>query len=183
MEHSLFSAKTLNAIGLMGAFFASVLLYGCASPPSAGPAAAPPKAAENNALRNLRNEQKTLVFAPANSVSAPSGTIDLALKSRVEARWNALISGDLELAYKLMSANSRKIYSLADFRQDTKPGRWKRVTVVGAKCEEKELCLVTVGVVVGYRVKNAGEIDTEVLRSEDWIFSEGDWYFVRKIEL
>jgi hypothetical protein len=177
-----FASMGLNLPRLVTASLIALIVVGCAAPMEKTAEKSPAKSAVNLELRNQKNEQKSLVFPPAIAHDRPIGPVDSALKIRVEQKWNALVAGDLETAYKLMSANSRRIYTLGEFRQDTKVGRWKRASVLDAKCEQKDFCVVSVSVVVGFRIKNAGEVETDVLRAEDWVFSDGDWYFVRKIE-
>src|SRR5271169_399554 len=58
---------------------------------------------------------------------------------RAQARWQALIKGDLDGAYAFLSPASKKATSLAAYSASIKPGMWRTVKVDKVDCEA-ELC-------------------------------------------
>ena len=94
---------------------------------------------------------------------------------RAEARWQALIKGDVEGAYQYLSAGSKAATSLAVYKAKIKPGLWRKAKVDKVECEA-ELCKVQLTITYDYR--NMKGIET--LLPETWIIENGDaWYVYR----
>ena len=91
-----------------------------------------------------------------------------------QARWNALIAGDVSTAYTYLSPASKQTYSLELYRNSIRPGFWQKAEVKAVKCEP-EVCEVTLD--VSYRFRGA-PITTAL--KETWIRSGGTWAYVFK---
>jgi hypothetical protein len=91
-----------------------------------------------------------------------------------QARWNALIAGDVSTAYSYLSPASKEAYSLELYRNSIRPGFWQKAEVKAVKCEP-EVCEVTLD--VSYRFRRS-PITTAL--KETWIRSGGTWAYVFK---
>lgn len=91
---------------------------------------------------------------------------------RAQARWQALMKGDLDAAYAFLSPASKKATPLMDYARTIKPGMWRDVKVDKVNCEA-ELCKVQLAVT--YDAKMMKGITTPVW--ESWIIEDGSaWY-------
>jgi len=94
---------------------------------------------------------------------------------RAEARWQALIKGDLDTAYTFLSPGSKAATSLALYKGKVKPGIWRQARASSVKCEG-DVCNVTITIV--YDVKRMKGIETQL--AENWIIENGTpWYVYR----
>ena len=94
---------------------------------------------------------------------------------RAEARWQALIKGDVEAAYGFLSAGSKKVTPLVTYKGIIKPGMWRQAKAEKVECKE-ELC--TVQLAVTYDAKMMKGITTPIW--ETWIIEDGSaWYVYR----
>lgn len=102
------------------------------------------------------------------------------IKERVEKRWDALAQSRFDLAYGYETPTFRKTYSEASFR--SKYGthvRWLGAKAKNAKIEGE---VADIGVYIEHMVINAdgSAFKSETPIREKWIFTEGDWWFLRK---
>lgn len=94
---------------------------------------------------------------------------------RADARWQALIAGDLQKAYGLLSPTSRKTYTWEIYRGAIRPGTWKSAKVDKVRCPSKDLCEVDVAVEYAY---HGAQVRTPI--RESWTRQEGEWWYVQK---
>lgn len=102
------------------------------------------------------------------------------LKARAEARWDALIKGDIEKAY---------IYTTPEYRAVVNPqqykGKYGRVlNWLGARVVDISYdapTVATVSVEVTYRIDLPGKsgelIETQKAISEKWIYKDREWWY------
>ena len=104
------------------------------------------------------------------------------VKERSQARWQALIKGDLDAAYTYLSPASKAATSLDAYKRRIRPGLWRAVNIESVECES-ELCNVQLkltydiprGKMSPQTVKG---IETPV--TERWVIEEGSaWYVFR----
>lgn len=94
------------------------------------------------------------------------------VNERAQARWQALINGDLDEAYTYMSAASREAYSLKVYKARTKPGMWKAIKIDSVDCEA-EICQVRMMLTYDHRMMKG--VQTPL--TESWIIEKGTaWY-------
>lgn len=94
---------------------------------------------------------------------------------RAQARWQALIKGDLDTAYTFLSPASKKATPLPVYARTIKPGMWRQVKVDKVDCEA-ELCKAQLSVT--YDAKMMKGITTPVW--ESWVIEDGSaWYVYR----
>jgi len=95
-----------------------------------------------------------------------------AVKQRVNARWEALIKGDLDRAYEFLSPTSRETVSLAAFKARKGPLVWKAATIDSITCEV-EACRVELTVTYDYPVQGKTMQDIRTPLSETWVLDKG----------
>lgn len=102
------------------------------------------------------------------------------LIARAEARWGALIKGDVEKAYSYTTPEYRAVVSLQHYRG--KYGRvlnWRMARAVDVSYDD--LTVATVSVEVTYRVDLPGKsgemIETQKAITEKWIYKDREWWY------
>jgi hypothetical protein len=101
------------------------------------------------------------------------------VKERSNARWTALIKGDTDAAYAYLSAGTRELISLEQYRGRMKTGGFRAVQIEKVDCET-ETCQV--GLVLTYdfaQMKGGGSAKgiTTYLQ-ETWVLEKGQAWFV-----
>ncbi|BCX80660.1 hypothetical protein MIT9_P0234 [Methylomarinovum caldicuralii] len=99
---------------------------------------------------------------------------------RAQARWDALIRGDIETAYAYLAPGYRKIKSLERYRRGIHGvGKWREARVERVTCPEKDVCNVDMQVKVRLMVPRMGEpIESVNPVRERWIYKAGEWWYV-----
>jgi predicted small secreted protein len=140
-------------------------------------------------LRSSRQGTAALLVLLAASfagcASMSGGGKDLApqakqalVTERVNARWNALIKGNLDEAYTFMTAGSQEAMPLKVYKAKIKPGMWRAVKIEGMDCEA-EICQVWM--TLTYDHQRMKGIQTPF--TETWILEKGNaWYVYRDRE-
>lgn len=96
------------------------------------------------------------------------------VKERAQARWNALVQGDVKTAYEFFSPGSRTTLTLADFASGIRIGFWKAVVVGQVECGA-DSCEVSSTIEYdhrGMRVKTP--------HRETWVREGSNWWFLRR---
>ena len=105
------------------------------------------------------------------------------VRERAEARWQALLSNDLETAYTFYSPGYRSANSLIDFGLSwrTRRVQFTSADYVGHECEESR-CKVTfdAGFKVERPVPGMDVFNGQQTVVENWIEVDGNWWFVPK---
>jgi predicted small secreted protein len=123
-----------------------------------------------------------LAGSVAGCASMSGGGKDLApeakrtlVTERINARWEALIKGDLDQAYTFMSAGSREAMPLELYKVKVKPGSWRAVQVDSMQCEA-EICQAKMTLTYDHRMMKGIQTPFE----ETWILEKGNaWYVYR----
>ncbi len=102
------------------------------------------------------------------------------LKQRAEARWAALIKGDVDAAYAFTTPAYRSVVTVQQYRG--KYGRvagWRLARVLDVSYDDP--AVATVSVEVTYRAVFPGAggqaVETQKLVSEKWIYKDRDWWY------
>lgn len=119
--------------------------------------------------------------ALAGCATTPA-TLEDVVRERAQARWDALLKGDLQRAYGYISPGGRAVVPF-----DTYRGRigaavsWKSAQVTSVVCETLEKCSVSVNVTYVPAIRRSG-IGT-IVRSldETWVLDAGQWWFVYRL--
>jgi hypothetical protein len=116
------------------------------------------------------------------SKDSPPDVKAAVVKERSQARWQALIKGDLDAAYAYLSPGSKAATSIEAYRRQIHPGMWRSVKVDSVECEG-ELCSVKLQLT--YDVPRGPMsprpitgIETPI--GERWIIENGSAWFVYK---
>jgi len=97
---------------------------------------------------------------------------------RINARWAALIKGDLDQAYTFMSAGSQEALPLNVYKVKTKPGLWRAVRIDSMECEP-EICQVKMTLTYDHQMIKGVQTPFQ----ETWILEKGNaWYVYRDRE-
>lgn len=117
-----------------------------------------------------------LVGCAAVAPTAESRAADV--KSRAEARWALLVSGELKKAYDFLSPGQRAVTTAEQYAGSIKVGLWREAKVVSADCpDESNLCKVSVNVKYTF-AKGKGAFENERGLVEKWRHDDGKWWFV-----
>jgi len=111
----------------------------------------------------------------ACATPGPQRAPEAIVKDRSQARWNALVQGDVKTAYEFFSPGSRATMSLADFASGIKIGFWKAVTVDKVECGTADRCDVSTTIEYEFR---GSRIKTP--NRETWVRDGADWWFLRR---
>ena len=114
------------------------------------------------------------------AVSASCATVEQrrpedAVKEKAQARWNALVQGDVKAAYEYFSPGSRATLSLIDFTNGIRIGFWKKVAVDKVECGGPDSCEVFTTIEYdhrGMRIKTP--------HRETWVREGTNWWFLRR---
>jgi hypothetical protein len=105
-----------------------------------------------------------------------------AVKERSQARWQALIKGDLDTAYAYLSPASKAVTPIESYRRQIRPGLWREVKIDSVECEA-ELCSVKLQLTYDIprgpiSPKPITGIETPL--TERWVIENGSvWYVYR----
>ena len=121
----------------------------------------------------------------AGCASMSGGGKDLApeakqalVTERINARWNALIKGDLDRAYTFMSAGSQEAMPLKLYKERIKPGMWRAVKIDSMNCDA-EICQAKMTLTYDHKMMKGVQTPFE----ETWILEKGNaWYVYRDRE-
>ncbi len=104
-------------------------------------------------------------------VTATPQSIEEQVRQRAQERWDALVAGNVERAYALLSPGARQARSLPAYRAMIKTGFWKRAVVDRVECQSSETCKVMVMVEYVYR----GTLISSPI-FEDWVLADQRWW-------
>jgi len=118
-----------------------------------------------------------LLSACATTPASPEDIV----KERAQARWDALLNGDFATAYSYFSPGYRSATTVVDFEIGI---RMRKVQYRTAEFQdhscENNVC--TVRLKVGYKlakpVPGMTDWESESVVSEQWIKSDGNWWFL-----
>ncbi len=114
-----------------------------------------------------------LTFAGCAGISAPPETPEKVVMARAQARWDALVAGQLEKSFEFITPSGRSTLPMDIYKGRLAGAHWKAAKVTAATCEP-EICEVTV------------ILDIDVLPNlphkqpitEKWLLDGGKWWFV-----
>jgi predicted small secreted protein len=127
----------------------------------------------------------SLAASLAGCASMSGGGKDLApeakqalVTERINARWNALIKGDLDQAYTFMSAGSQEAMPLKVYKAKLKPGMWRAAKIDSMNCDA-EICQAKMTLTYDHKMMKGVQTPFQ----ETWILEKGNaWYVYRDRE-
>jgi hypothetical protein len=102
-------------------------------------------------------------------------TAEEIVQARAQQKWDAMVKGDIESAYKLMSPGSRAVLSLEAYRGSLRVGFWKAAKAQRVTCASAESC--TAEVEIEYEFRGAR---MKTVLPETWVKQDADWWFVQQ---
>ncbi len=103
-----------------------------------------------------------------------------ALKSKVEARWAALIKGDTETAYMYLSPAQRSVVSLQQYRRTLGGSvQWRVAQVDDIRYDSPTVAVVSVALTYRFASSATGNKEIESVRQmqEKWLYKDGGWWY------
>jgi len=126
----------------------------------------------------------TLLMVLALGACATNGTSKNAIEDRAQARWDAILSNDLDTAYGYYSPGYRTATSRVDFEiaMRLRKIKWVSADVLESSCEA-DLCTITT--LVGYEITKplpgVPEWKSKQEVTERWVRTEGQWWYVPEV--
>lgn len=120
----------------------------------------------------------SLLSACATSGSGPEKE---KIENRAQARWDALLAGDVETAYGYFSPGYRSSVSLIDYAVELRMRRvnWTSAAYKEHSCENKTC---DVKFTVGYKIVRAlpgvPTFESQSIVDERWIQIDGQWWYL-----
>ena len=102
------------------------------------------------------------------------------LPLRSAQRWSHLIHGKPELAYEYLSPEYRAAQNSIEYATQINGQQVTstRVNYVGPHCDSSEACNVSLKIEAKLNAPKTDGLETIVEVDENWVKSEGHWYFV-----
>lgn len=116
-----------------------------------------------------------LLVAIAGCVAMKPRAVEEVVKERSQARWDALVKGDVKAAYAFFSPGSRAALTFESYANSIRAGFWKSAVVNRVACETQETCEAHVTIEYEFR---AQRIKTPL--RETWIREGTDWWYVKR---
>jgi len=95
-----------------------------------------------------------------------------AVTERVNARWAALIKGDLDTAYTFFSPASRQLLTLGTYKQQARGSGFRKADISSVTCAA-ETCKVEVAVTLDHRLMPGLQSTVE----ETWVLDNGQYWY------
>lgn len=105
------------------------------------------------------------------------------LEERAMARWDALLSGDVEAAYEFLSPGYRSSVSLLQYHRSLllSKVKWTGAKYIEGDCEET---ICNVSILLDFTIYGAlpgvKSMDSKQTIEESWLLVKGSWYLVPK---
>ena len=97
------------------------------------------------------------------------------VKERAQARWDALVSGDVAKAYGYLSPASRSTTTLRQYEGGITKGFWRQAKVERVECSSGTLCEVHTSIEYEYQGRT-----TKTPLKEAWLKEGATWWYVQK---
>ena len=97
------------------------------------------------------------------------------VKERAQARWDALVKGDVKGAYTFLSPGSRAVLNFESYAAAIRVGFWKSARVERVECKTVDACEAHATIEYEYQ----GQRIKTPLR-ETWIREGTDWWYVKR---
>jgi len=98
------------------------------------------------------------------------------VRERAQSRWDALIKGNLDVAYEYLTPGTRSMVTLGVYRSKIRPGLWQKASVESVSCEEVDQCEVVMLVEYSHRDMHSRKLQVKEL----WLLDGGGWWYVPK---
>lgn len=99
---------------------------------------------------------------------------------RASERWGHIVAKDYKSAYNYFSPGTKIVMPLEswELRMAHSQIVFIGVDVVGVECRDDVMCKATMLLRYKVRALGVGEVETSQQRTEDWVKSDGQWFYV-----
>jgi len=105
-----------------------------------------------------------------------------AVTQRANARWQALVKGDLEAAYNYSSPGFRAVVDLGGFKGRTGiAGRWLDAQVARVECDLPTRCKAVVRIEYSTLIPGKSKVKMDTHIDETWLLEDGQWWIFQKV--
>lgn len=118
--------------------------------------------------------------APASATALASEDPNTSLPLRSALRWNLIIEGKPELAYDYLSPGYKATRERDDYanRIRNRPVKWTKIAYVDHDCASADACSVKLNIDFKLNMPQVGEVESTDVLIEQWVKSDGQWYFL-----
>jgi hypothetical protein len=101
---------------------------------------------------------------------------------RANARWQALIQGDMAKAYTYSTSGFRAVVNLENFKSRTGiAGRWHAAQVVNVTCDTPERCKAVIKLEFSTLIPGFSKDRMKTHIDETWLLEDGQWWIFQKV--
>jgi hypothetical protein len=114
----------------------------------------------------------------ATALNSTDPNTSLPLRSAM--RWNLIIEGKPEQAYDYLSPGYRSTREREDYatRIRNRPVKWTKVAYADHDCASTDACSVKINIDYKINMPQVGEVESTDVLIEQWVKSDGQWYFL-----
>jgi hypothetical protein len=119
-----------------------------------------------------------LLSACATFQTKPEDTVT----QRANARWEALVKGDMAKAYTYSTPGFRAVVDLEGFKGRTGiAGRWRSAQVVNVTCDTPERCKAVIKLEFSTLIPGFSKDRMTTHIDETWLLEDGQWWIFQKV--
>ena len=105
-----------------------------------------------------------------------------AVTQRANARWQALLKGDMAKAYTYSSSGFKAVVNLEGFKSRTGiAGRWHAAQVVNVTCDTPERCKAVIKLEFSALIPGRAKDRITTHIDETWLLEDGQWWIFQKV--
>ena len=105
-----------------------------------------------------------------------------AVTERANARWQALLKGDMAKAYTYSSSGFKAVVNLEGFKSRTGiAGRWHAAQVVNVTCDTPERCKAVIKLEFATLIPGFSKDRMTTHIDETWLLEDGQWWIFQKV--
>jgi hypothetical protein len=105
-----------------------------------------------------------------------------AVTQRANARWEALVKGDMAKAYTYSTPGFRAVVDVEGFKGRTGiAGRWRSAQVVNVTCDTPERCKAVIKLEFSTLIPGFSKDRMITHIDETWLLEDGQWWMFQKV--
>lgn len=103
-----------------------------------------------------------------------------AVAVRAVERWERIIAKDFQGAYEYLTPGSRAAMTYEGYakRMAQAQIRWAGANATKVTCDATDACKAEVTLDITVHAPGAGQIPVQTVQYEDWLESDGQWYYL-----
>ena len=105
-----------------------------------------------------------------------------AVAQRATARWQALIKGDMDTAYKYSTPGYRAVIDVNGFKGRTGIlGTWLDAQVYKVECDQPDRCKVVLRLEFSTLIPGKSKLRMDTRLDETWLLEDGQWWIFLQV--